>query len=868
MLKKVGCLVLVGAVLSLASTASAETILVSSFEGSLDGWYKDAATLSLSTTGATAGAQALQVEGPGGWKINAKLNVKPFRATLAEKGVKILVDVTAFAADMTTPWMQVEMIINAQNNNDAGAHNNLGWNPLGGQDVLRDGQPHTYTWDLPDTLTAKIAAADDSIWWFEFALVTNLDGASVTKFYIDNIRLLTPDDAADQGKTTDTVIGNWEQKMDGWAAGGGADVRYSDVNGVTLDKHSLDVFVPTGAWASVLTLNLLDPNNVGKRDAFRANTKLSADITRLVVDWPAGQIPPWNGIHLIINCGGEGWSLWQDLGYRAGWTQNDGDRTITATWDYSPYLSRIRFDNLTWCSLEIVVNANSPNYKGWVWFYIDNMRLFGGGVPLNPQPASGAKDVNVETLLQWTAGASAKSHHLYLGTASGAVAAARGDSDPRVLFVPVDGTSFDPAVLEFNTQYFWRVDAIDDANPDSPWIGDVWNFTTGNFLVVDDFEGYLDVIDQGKAIFETWQDGWQNPANGSTVGNDVAPFAKDGTAHGGAQLMPLRYDNTTAAVSEATRTWAAPQDWTVNSFNCLRLYIAGKADNVAGIFYVTVKDSAGTAAMVERDVAAAFVAETWTELEFPLNQFTGVNMAAVSSLAVGIKNKAAAKAIGTLLIDNIRVGVKALGLVAHYKLEGNLQDSSGNGFHGTFGGNPELPATYMAGPTGFGQGLLFNGTGGHQNVELGTFNPSAATGQLTVALWARWNGLTNQWQGLIGKRDGWAVDNMLWDIEINRDSGTIQFRRIDSYPNAGGRVLPIGQWTHIAATFDGTTARFYLNGEETGNGNFSFAQKKDAMLHFGSGDPNGGNAFNGALDDIRLYDKALTAAEVKALLTQ
>lgn len=600
--------------------------------------------------------------------------------------MKILADVTAFATDMTTTWMQVEIVINAQNNNDAGANNNVGWNGLGGQNVVRDGQPRTYTWELSDTLTAKIAAADDSIWWFEFALVSNLDGASVTKFYIDNIRLVTPEEAASKGKSTDTIIGNWEQSMDGWGVGGGADARFSDVNGVTLDKYSLDVFVPTGAWASVLTLNLLDPNNAAVREAFRANTKLSADITRLVVDWPVGDLPPWNGIHLIINCGGDGWSLWQDLVYRAGWTQNDGDRTITATWDYSPYLSRIQFDKLTWCALEVVVNANSPNYKGWVWFYIDNMRLFGGGVPLNPQPANAAKDVNVEALLRWTAGAAAKSHHLYLGASSSAVTAARGSSDPSVLFVPLDGTSFDPAFLEFNTQYFWRVDAIDDSNPDSPWIGDVWNFTTGNFLVVDDFEG-------------------------------------------------------------------------------------------------------------------------------------------------------------------------------------NLQDSSGNGFHGTFGGNPDFPATYMAGPAGFGQGLLFNGTGGHQNVELGTFNPSAATGHLTVALWARWNGLTNQWQGLIGKRDGWAVDNMLWDIEINRDTGTIQFRRIDSYPNAGGRVLPIGQWTHIAATFNGTTARFYLNGEETGNGNFSFAQKKDAMLHFGSGDPNGGNAFNGALDDIRLYDKALTAAEVKALLT-
>jgi hypothetical protein len=139
------------------------------------------------------------------------------------------------------------------------------------------------------------------------------------------------------------------------------------------------------------------------------------------------------------------------------------------------------------------------------------------------------------------------------------------------------------------------------------------------------------------------------------------------------------------------------------------------------------------------------------------------------------------------------------------------------------------------------------------------------TGHLTIALWARWNGPTDQWQGLIGKRDGWDVADMFWDIEIHLNNDTIAFRRIDSYPDSGGRILPIGVWTHIAATFDGATARFYVDGEETGNGDFSFAQDEEAALHFGSGDPNGGNAFNGALDEVRIYDIALSQTEIRQL---
>ena len=253
--------------IQVSSEAPSASVLVSSFEGGLEGWYTDtwtAGTVAVGTTGATAGTQAMQVDGPGGWQQLTKVNAKPHLAVLATKGVKVTADVTAFSADMTTTWMQVGMVINCQNNNDNGANNNLGWIDLGSQDILRDGQPHTYEWVLSDDATTKIAGADDTIGWFELLLISNVDAASVAKFYIDNIQIVSP--VIDTGKSTDIIIGDWEQDMDGWAAGGEADILYSDVNGVTLGKYSLDVWVPTGAWAGVLTMNLLDPNNAAVLD--------------------------------------------------------------------------------------------------------------------------------------------------------------------------------------------------------------------------------------------------------------------------------------------------------------------------------------------------------------------------------------------------------------------------------------------------------------------------------------------------------------------------------------------------------------------------------------------------------------------------
>ena len=167
-------------------------IVLGDFEGGLDGWWERDATLSFSATGATLGAQALQIDGPGDWHQNALLDLKPHRVALGQPGATITADVTAFDADMTTTWMNVEMVINGQNNDDAGANNNIDWQSLGSHAVTRDGQPQTLTWVLPESLTTAISGVDANISWFELVLVSNLDGASVTKFYIDNILLVIP----------------------------------------------------------------------------------------------------------------------------------------------------------------------------------------------------------------------------------------------------------------------------------------------------------------------------------------------------------------------------------------------------------------------------------------------------------------------------------------------------------------------------------------------------------------------------------------------------------------------------------------------------------------------------------------------------
>jgi hypothetical protein len=210
-------------------------------------------------------------------------------------------------------------------------------------------------------------------------------------------------------------------------------------------------------------------------------------------------------------------------------------------------------------------------------------------------------------------------------------------------------------------------------------------------------------------------------------------------------------------------------------------------------------------------------------------------------------------------------------LVAYYPLDegsGNFAaDASGNGHHGIIQGTP----AWVNSKSGFGKALYFNGINPTTGwVNAGTWNPSEGTGQLTVTLWARWNGnvAPDGWQGLIGKRQGWTEDGstMMWYIEIDKDSDTIAFHRAGSYLGSGRCILPIGEWTHIAVSFDGATGIFYVNGEQVNQGSFSFGSKTNATIAIGCNGGEGWNTFHGTLDDVRLYNNAISPQEIEYVM--
>jgi hypothetical protein len=260
-----------------------------------------------------------------------------------------------------------------------------------------------------------------------------------------------------------------------------------------------------------------------------------------------------------------------------------------------------------------------------------------------PQPDQGTTDVPVDVTVSWRAGRQTAEHNVYVSTDEQAVI------DGTAPVITVAEASLTPS-LDLDSTYYWRVDEINDVETPTTWEGDIWNFSTQEFLVVDDFESYNDIADGEEGsnlVYLTWIDGFDNPsANGSTMGYTVPfePTMETGTVHSGNQSAPMMYDNTTAAISEVTRTLTA-QDWTANGIQTLCLWFFGNPANTPGQLYVKIN---GVKVNYDGD-SANLSRPRWHRWNIDLAS-VGTNLQSVTSLAIGIDGSGAT---GLLLLDSI-----------------------------------------------------------------------------------------------------------------------------------------------------------------------------------------------------------------------
>jgi len=273
-------------------------------------------------------------------------------------------------------------------------------------------------------------------------------------------------------------------------------------------------------------------------------------------------------------------------------------------------------------------------------------------VAREPYPASGAVDVDVDVILGWRAGREAASHDVYVSA----------DPNALTLVGPVIEPTYDTASLglTLGQSYYWRVDEVNDAETPTTWQGDLWSFSTKEFLVVDDFESYNDIPAEEEGsnlIYLTWTDGFDNPAaNGSAIGYTVPfqPTMEAEIVHGGSLSVPLTYDNSVASLSEVTvntSDLAIGPDWTRGAPETLVLWFYGDPGNAATErMYVKINgvkaDYPGDAADITRPM--------WRQWNIDLVAL-GVGLGNVTQLTIGFERTGASGGSGTVLIDDIRL---------------------------------------------------------------------------------------------------------------------------------------------------------------------------------------------------------------------
>jgi hypothetical protein len=220
----------------------------------------------------------------------------------------------------------------------------------------------------------------------------------------------------------------------------------------------------------------------------------------------------------------------------------------------------------------------------------------------------------------------------------------------------------------------------------------------------------------------------------------------------------------------------------------------------------------------------------------------------------------------------------AEGLVALYRFENNVADVSGNGRNGMLlGADPNDPndLDFVDGMAGYGMALDLDGV--DDVVELGKFD---VMGQITLAAWVKADGFGINDARLISKAKEWGGNDHWWMISTIAET-SLRFRLKTANGGATATlisdpVLEAGVWAHVAATWDGTMMRIYKDGAEVASqdkGGTVVAVDPTVSAAIGS-QPSDAYAsdpshvvkfFDGLIDEVRVYDRALSDTEVAAL---
>lgn len=201
------------------------------------------------------------------------------------------------------------------------------------------------------------------------------------------------------------------------------------------------------------------------------------------------------------------------------------------------------------------------------------------------------------------------------------------------------------------------------------------------------------------------------------------------------------------------------------------------------------------------------------------------------------------------------------GLIAHYRLDGNTRDSSGNGYHLQ---NSKI-TKYFNGKIGE-SAYMKPGTNTKALVSNDVINSLISAGKFTVSLWIKPTDMSTYTSSL--SILGYESTSGLFVLRINPTSET---RTLSWFISDGSTLEPritsnsvveVNKWYHIVLVYDGTTGYMYVNNVKQNDTENRSLNSSPSVPFYISGQSD---AYGGYIDDVRFYNRILSESEIDTI---
>jgi len=249
-------------------------------------------------------------------------------------------------------------------------------------------------------------------------------------------------------------------------------------------------------------------------------------------------------------------------------------------------------------------------------------------------------------------------------------------------------------------------------------------------------------------------------------------------------------------------------------------------------------------------------------------------ISSISSVSAASVNSSLTSTAGG---DTLRTGLVGWWTFDGANLKTNVIDSSGQGNHGRLVGFGATSSAVIGGK--MGQALKFDGVNDYVSVpDTGTSLDFNASSTYAWSSWIKFTGSTSGYKCYLSKDT--PVKGGGFNLCINQTSNTAdiiicKYLTGINWTCSSGLSLniPINSWNNITVNYNGITGNWgiYKNGNLMGTINYYVANDLSAKYYIGSG--NDGNGilqgplyfWKGYIDDVRVYNRALSATEIKQL---